>query len=55
MMPAIAMGIPTGASSNKPMAGCPERAIISLITILVEVLMSETELVRMEAKASGKR
>ena len=48
-----AMGMPAGASSNMPIGACPPRTIISLMTMLVEVLMSVTELVRMEAKASG--
>ena len=47
------MGMPAGASSNMPIGACPLLTIISLITMLVEVLMSDTELVRIEAKASG--
>jgi hypothetical protein len=49
-----AMGMPAGASSNSPMGACPFLTIISLITMLVEVLMSETELVRIDAKARGR-
>ena len=52
-MPAIAMGSPAGASSNMPIGGSPARTINSLITMLVEVLISVTELVRIEAKARG--
>ncbi len=53
MMPRTAIGIPAGASSKKPIGAIPLLAIISLITMLVDVLMSETEEVRMVAKASG--
>ena len=52
-MPAMAMGRPAGASSNMPIGFSPARTINSLITMLVEVLISVTELVRIEAKASG--
>jgi hypothetical protein len=51
----MAMGIPTGASSNMPMGGCPERVMSSLMTMFVDVLTSDTELVRMEANARGRR
>ena len=47
------MGMPTGASSNMPIGGNPERVMRPLTTMFVEVLMSVTELVRMDENASG--
>jgi hypothetical protein len=54
-MPAIATGIPTGLSSNIPMGGCWYRVKIPLTTRFVDVLTSVTELVRIEAKATGSK
>src|SRR4051812_15876460 len=51
----IAIGTPTGANSNMPIGSilyCRKRP---LTTRLVLVLMSVTELVRIEEKASGMR
>ena len=47
--------MPTGASSNMPMGGCWFFVSKSLTTRLVDVLISVTELVRIEENASGKR
>src|SRR5688572_15542984 len=49
------MGIPTGAISKTPISGRTLYCFINpLTTMLVEVLISVTELVRMEEKARGK-
>jgi len=54
-MPMTAIGMPTGASSNIPIGGCWYRLNRSLTTKLVDVLISVTELVRIEENASGSK
>ena len=51
----MAIGMPTGASSNIPIGACWFCTSSSLTTRLVEVLISVTELVRIEANASGRQ
>ncbi len=51
--PTMAMGMPTGASSNIPIGFKPAFVINPLITRFVEVLITETELVKIAAKATG--
>jgi hypothetical protein len=45
--------MPTGASSNIPIGGKPDCVINPLMTTFVEVLISVTELDRIDANAIG--
>src|SRR5215212_1408347 len=45
--------MPTGASSNIPIGGSPAFVIRPLITRFVDVLINVTELVRIDANATG--